>query len=801
MKFKYSPESNSVILSAEELASFGRKKNSAPLFCAYDGALPLDPSSDDSDASDSAAAVNVRLCEMFEVDSLRIEVQACADITSDDGARATVVLCREKRKRQSAASLAKSLEPLSAVTAYLFARRHGTDSVRTILSFTDPDGEVTNLFWDCDSERLGEMFSVLLLRAVPFARITARHGAALPQLAELPFPFHTVREGQHEFITSAFRAIKSGSRLLCAAPTGIGKTMSALYPAVRAIGRDQADKIFCLCSKNVTGRAAADAAERLAGLAPELRSITITSKERSCTFREQGFFSARCRRGCSMLSKLGSASYESRRDAALLALLEGGVCYTAEVIAAAADEFAVCPYELSLDLSEYCDVVICDYNYIFDFSIRFRRYFEDVRERYVFIIDEAHNLPKRGRDTYSAAIGDRFLSQARAIIASEFPGDTELEGSLGALSEAIDEIRDILRRESELSDDGESFAFYRSSELVPSLANSAAAFSRTLCAKLREHSAFSRELEHLDSAVRKFVSVCGLFDEHYTFFAQSVGGELSAHLLCLDPSVLLDRAMSVARSAILFSATLSPLDYFADVCGCPNAETLDLDSPYDSDNLLLVALDNVKTTLSERDFTVEEVAELILTVVEGRCGNYIAFFPSYAYLTKVAKKLRRMADGVTLILQSPGMKAAERREFLAEFESTVPGETKLAFCVLGGMFSEGIDLSGERLIGAIIVSTGMGSISSEQNILREYYDETREDGMAYAYVYPGFNNVLQAAGRVIRSESDRGVVVLIDERYGEKSIQRLFPRHWSHIRFTSDPFSLSQLLERFWDEE
>lgn len=789
MKFKYSPETDSVIISADELASFGRRKNSAPLFSEYSAALPGD------------ALLDVRLASEFDLGDVRSTVEAHADMISDAAPRPTVVICREKRKRQNPALLAKSLEALAAVVGYLCVRQYGFDGVRLILSFTDPEGEVTNLFWDCSEERLSEMVSSLLLRALPFARITARHGASLPEMADIPFPFRTVRDGQREFITSAFRAIKGGRRLLCSAPTGIGKTMSALYPAVRAIGCGRADKIFCLCAKNVTGKAAADAAARLAELAPELRSITITSKERSCVFREQGFFSARCRRGCAMLSKLGNASYESRRDAALLRLLDGGVCYTPEAIAAAADEFAVCPYELSLDLSEYCDIVICDYNYVFDFSIRFYRYFNNVREKYVFIIDEAHNLPKRGRDTYSASLGDRFLSGARALIASEFPGDVELEGALRAFSEALEEIREILRRESELSGNGEKFAFYRSSEMPLALANSAAALSRTLSAKLREYSAFSRELEHLDSSLRKFVSVCGLFDEHYTFFAQSVGGEMSAWLLCLDPSVLLDRAMSAARSSILFSATLAPLDYFADVCGCTGAATLDLDSPYESENLLLVALDSVKTTLSERDFTAEEVAELILTVVEGCAGNYIAFFPSYAYLNKVAKVFRRMAEGITILIQAPGMRAAERRAFLAEFEAASEGETKLAFCVLGGMFSEGIDLAGEKLIGAIIVSTGMGSITSEQNILKEYYDETREDGMSYAYVYPGFNNVLQAAGRVIRSESDRGVVVLIDERYGDGSIQRLFPKHWSHIRFTSDPFSLSELLNRFWNEK
>ena len=789
MKFRYSPETQSVIIDAVELASFARRKEGAALFSEYSGALP------------DGADFDLPLVSAFDGGDVVAAVRARADMaTAGASGAATVVICREKKKRQSAAALSKNLEALAAVVGCLYAKQYGENTVRMILSFTEPDGEITNMAWTCSKDRLLEMTKALLSRAMPFARITARRGASLPELADLPFPFAEVREGQREFITAAYRASCGGSRLLCAAPTGIGKTMSALYPAVRAVGAGKADKIFCLCAKNVTGKAAAEAAARLAKIAPELRSVTIISKERSCAFREQGFSALRCRRACALVSPLGGASYEARRDAALLRLLGGGPCFSPEDVANAAAEFSVCPYELSLDLSEYCDVVICDYNYVFDFSIRFRRYFEDVREKYVFIIDEAHNLPKRGRDTYSALLGDRFLAAAKTLVSENFPGDTELSSSLAALSEAFDELREAVGRETELADGGEtSFGFLRSAELPIPLANAAASFSRTLTSKMRSAGAISREVERLDNELRKFVSVCGLFDEKYTFFAQIVDGELDARLICLDPSELLDRAMNAAHSAILFSATLSPLDYFADVCGCADAATLELDSPYDKDNLLIAAVDSVKTTLSERDLTANEVAEIILSVAEGREGNYIAYFPSYAYLDKVLKVFRRMADGVTILRQSPGMSRAERAAFLAEFENGGEGETKVGFCVLGGMFSEGIDLAGERLIGAIIVGTGMGQITSEQNILKEYYDATREDGMAYAYVYPGFNNVLQAAGRVIRGENDRGVVVLVDERYGDPSIRRLFPKHWEHIRFTGDPFALAELIDRFWE--
>lgn len=692
-------------------------------------------------------------------------------------------------------------EALTVIAGYLCAKQYGVPYVTMIQTFTDPDGNTSRLAFSAGEEFLRESFNALLLRALPFLRITARRGAALPELAKIPFPFSNIREGQRDFITASYRAIRNGSRLLVSAPTGIGKTMSALYPAVRAIGSGDADKIFCLCAKNVTGKAAADSAALLSTVAAELRSVTIISKEHACPFREVGFSSTRCRRGCTLLSRMGSASYEARRDAALAELLSAERNFTPERIAAVAERYFVCPYELSLDLSEYCDIVVCDYNYVFDFSIRFRRYFEDVKENYVFIVDEAHNLPKRGRDTYSAAFGDTFLYEAEKTVAEEFAGDGEIEGAMKAFRASVEEIRELVLRESEIADGDERFGYYRSSEIPASLANTAAVFSRTLGSKLRARSAVSRQAERLDADMRKFVSVCALFDEHYTFFAESIDSELTVRLVCLDPSVLLDRAMSAAHSTILFSATLSPMDYFSDVCGCEGAATLELDSPYDQGNLLIAAVDSVKTTLAERNYTVEEVAEIILTTVEGREGNYIAYFPSYAYLDKVYRAFIRMADGVTVFKQVQGMKRSQRREFLAEFEKTGDFESRVGFCVLGGMFSEGIDLSGERLIGAIIVGTGMGSITSEQNILKEYYDATRENGMEYAYVYPGFNNVLQAAGRVIRSENDRGVVVLIDDRYADPGIQRLFPPHWDHIRFTADPYSLGELIRRFWDGE
>lgn len=787
MKFRYSAETGAVLLSCTALASFARSKGSAPLFSPAKESMPSD------------SEINVRLAAAFEEEGCTVCVCDTAELVYSDGVMNYLELRREKRKRQNASSLARSYEAFAAVMGYLLLHERGGGAVRIILTFYDSDGDESRFSWTAEKSVLSDIFNSLLRRALPFCKICAGRAKALPALTALPFPFHSIREGQREFINRAYRAIKSGSRLLVSAPTGIGKTMSALYPAVRALGSGECDRIFCLCAKNVTGRAAADGAAALSALAPSLRSVTVISKEKMCAFREESFSSLRCMRSCTLMKKIGAASYESRRDAALLNLLNSSSVYTPEMIMKCAEEYYLCPYELSLDLSEYCDIIVCDYNYAFDFSIRFRRYFDEIREKHVFLIDEAHNLPKRARDTYSASLDLALTDRIASVIDEEFPADEALTGALGALTEAIGEIAGYVKAESETDGENE-YGFYKNSEIPPQLVSAAAVMSRTFSLKLREKSTVSRKAEKLDSELRRFVYVCGLFDSHYTFFAEGNAKELTVRLICLDPSVLLDRAMSAARSSILFSATLSPIDYFADICGCADADVLELPSPYRQDNLFIAAVDSVPTTLNERTASAPEVAELILSAVEGKCGNYLVYFPSYAYLDRVFRLFTRMADGIRGIRQTPGMSRSERGAFLDAFEQS-GGMTTVGFCVLGGMFSEGIDLAGERLIGAIIVGTGMGSITSEQNILREYYDATRENGMDYAYVYPGFNNVLQAAGRVIRSENDRGIVILIDERYADPKLQRLFPIHWSHIKFTSDPFALQEMIDRFWEGE
>lgn len=789
MKFLYSAEHDCAVMNTEQLSCFARTKTRR-IIPEEISVLPRD------------GRFGVPLSSRTECDGVSVEVSDVCDVVYSGA----IQLIREKRRNRSSISPAQIAQ--MCIFGHLYCESTGENSVRMIITFTSPDKENESLYFDADGDFLRLAFNSLISRAIPFCRVICEHGRGLSDFAAAPFPYHSIREGQRDFINDAYRAIKQGKRLVVSAPTGIGKTVSALYPAVRSVGSGLCDKIFCLCAKNETGKAFFDASRNLSRYIPQLRAIFITSKERVCPYRGLGYSSRRCRLGCNLVSTMGT-SYEVRRDEALLALLSEHRVFSTELIEKFAAEHTVCPYELSLDLSEYCDIVVCDYNYVFDFSIRFKRYFNEVHENYVFLIDEAHNLPKRGRDTYSAVISDSICQTLRESISEgvkmckENTGENadiklcaEVESKINGLSEVFGKILNYTALEAELEGD-EVHGFYKSSSVPTELSMSLGELSFALSKLITELGMIPRSLERADSLIRKFISVCDLFDEHYTFFAENTGKQLNISLVCLDPSYLLDRAMSCARSTVIFSATLSPEDYFADVCGCADAHILSLDSPFDPENLCLVCVDSVKTTLAERRKSAAEVAELITAVIEAKRGNYLVYFPSYDYLKRVYKLFIHMAEDVNAICQTSGMDRNERKVFLSNFEHENP-MTTVGFCVLGGMFSEGIDLAGDALIGAVIVGNGMGSITSEQNILREYYDSTRENGMEYAYIYPGFNNVMQAAGRVIRSENDRGVVVLIDERYSDPNIQRLFPKYWNHMKFTSDSYTLSELCERFW---
>lgn len=696
-----------------------------------------------------------------------------------------------------------------AVQSLLLCRKLSLDHVILRLVF-DHGSDYDTYEYSATAEYLAAVCAALIDRALPFVRLIRDRGrVGIPAMRSLPFPYPEMRESQHTFINEAFRAIKKGQRLLVSAPTGTGKTISALYPAVRAIGEGMCDKIFCLCAKATVGRVFVDAAELLSRHIPTLKCVVISSKERCCPVYHGG---TRRPKRCAVMCPLMGAGQDRRLIAAAAECLKHSVI-DAKTIAETAAVHKICPHELSLLVSEYADIVVCDYNYVFDFRIRLKRYFENSDEsdtaasppeKYVLLADEVHNLPKRAADTYSAELALSALDELIEA-ASKLDDTAVLCDAARALTGEMRKIAEAALQggeTTELNGDTVKAGFICSGEIPQGLCEAAGVLRRALGTYIfRRGAAAPQIFADVGETVGKFCHVASLFGNNYTFFASAIGSDFYVRLLCLDPSPLLDSALSVASSVIFFSATLSPISYYADILGCGEGSVLELESPFPPENLCPVAVDSVSMKLSDRAAAAPDVAEMIASAVEGKCGNYLAFFPSFDSMESVLKIFRDIAPDVSVAVQSRKMGQDARAEFLSEFtRERDEWDTLVGFAVLGGIFSEGIDLPGSSLIGVIIAGTGMPAITSERNIMKEYFDRTRESGMEYAYIYPGMNSVLQAAGRVIRTQSDRGILVLIDSRYAEPTYYKLFPKSYRHIKYTGDPFSLGEILRRFWEK-
>ena len=459
----------------------------------------------------------------------------------------------------------------------------------------------------------------------------------------------------------------------------------------------------------------------------------------------------------------------------------------------------VCPYELSLDLSELCELVICDYNYVFDPAVRLRRYFgadAPAGQQYVFLIDEAHNLPDRAREIYSATLSRRMLEQVYARL----PAEEELNEVFEELILTMRGFRRLCRETLSTNEAGEESGYYLTRPPIPELAERVNRLWERCDGWLRRHREHPlyHEVEQAADAARDFLSVADVYDERFLTYVELSGGDSTVKLYCLDPSHLLDLSMRAARASILFSATLTPTDYFVDVLGGgKGALQLSLPSPYDPGKLCLAAVDGVSTRYEDRDKSIRKIVSCIAATVSQRVGNYIVYFPSYSYMERVREVFVRKYPSVPLIVQEPGMSPRKREAFLSQFADDGK-HLRVGFCVLGGSFSEGVDLPGRRLIGTIIVGVGLPGLSNERNILKEYFDGRCERGYDYAYTYPGMNRVLQAAGRVIRREEDEGVVVLIDDRYNTPQYQMLFPASWMHLQYAGNAISLAELVKNFW---
>lgn len=607
-------------------------------------------------------------------------------------------------------------------------------------------------------------------------------------LRALTFPFAQYRPGQYALAGGVYRAVRDKKRLLAMAPTGIGKTASTLFPALKAMGEGCGERIFYLTAKTVTRQAALDALRHMrrhmeeTGGALRAKCVVLTAKDKICPLEQ---------RVCSPQACPRADGYYDRINAALYRFLQQRDVFSREEILAFAEAERLCPFELSLDLANWCDCIVCDYNYLFDPVVSLKRFFADGGD-FVFLIDEAHNLVDRARDMYSARLEkSAFYACKKAL------GKTarRLTGALTKLNSGFLSLR---RRCEEAG--GRRL-------LLPAGDDDLAKLLMRFCAEAEDYLDEHREGALHDALLavyfdaRFYLRIWELYDERFTTLVTLSGSDVAVELLCLDASEFLDASLALGRAGVLFSATLSPAEYFLRTLGLgENAQHITLPSPFDPNRLCLLCADSISTKYADRARTLDEVCRMIEAAVRAKKGNYLVFLPSYQYLSLVSARFSELFPDIETAVQQPGMDEAAREDFLAQF-SAGRSETLAGFCVLGGVFSEGIDLVGERLIGCVIVGVGLPQIGPVQDALRDYYEETLGAGFDYAYRFPGMNKVLQAAGRVIRTPQDKGLVLLIDSRYAQSAYRRLFPAHWAGMRRVADAQQAAALLKSFWGED
>ena len=596
-------------------------------------------------------------------------------------------------------------------------------------------------------------------------------------IGKLAFPFGEYRPGQREMAVGVYRNIQNSGQQLIQAATGIGKTMAAIFPAVKALGEGLTTKIFYLTART-TGRFAAEYALtelRQAGL--KLKSLTITAKDKTCFKPESACNPEECE---------FARGHFDRIDGALNDMFDRDA-FTRAAVEEVSRDHRVCPFEFALELALWADCIICDYNYAFDPRVYLRRFFLEENGDYTFLIDEAHNLVDRSRDMFSAEIHKQPLLDVRRTIRQELP---HIFKSLGKINSWMIKARKKCEalatavHEKEFPED-----------LLPLLRGFLRITERWLSRNLK--TAFREELLDLYFAISGFIRVAEQYDDCYVTCYEKIKKDVRLKLFCLDPSIQLGKALKRCQAAVFFSATMTPMGYFKTILGCDaDATGFILPSPFPAENLKLIVYDRISTLYRQRNNTKQQVAQAIAGLVDQKTGNYLIFFPSYEYLMMVLEAFQTERPDDDVIVQAPGMGEHEREEFLNRF-GRENHQTLIGFAVMGGIFGEGIDLVGDRLSGAVVVGVGLPGVSQEKELIRDYFATHHNAGFEYAYQYPGINRVLQAAGRVIRTETDRGVVLLIDQRYGTHRYRSLLPPEWHPLKMHNEK-QLTEALHKFW---
>lgn len=596
---------------------------------------------------------------------------------------------------------------------------------------------------------------------------------------EFPFPY---REGQRNLVSSVYRTILRKKKLFIQAPTGVGKTMATIFPAVRAVGEELGEKIFYLTAKTITRTVAEQAFDTLRETGLRYKAITLTAKEKICFCETPECNPEAC--------PYAKGHYDRVNDA-VFDLLKREEKMTREVLEIQAEKFCVCPFEMSLDVALWVDAVICDYNYVFDPNAHLKRFFsEGGNGEYLFLIDEAHNLVERGREMYSASIYKEDLLLIRRLVKTDAP----------KLAKRLEECN---KQFLELKKECETYQIQESvSHIALKFMNVMGEMERYL--EECEHGEKREQILDFYFQVRDFLSIYEGIDENYVIYTElESGGRFLLKLLCVNPSVNLQKYLEQGNSTIFFSATFLPIHYYKKLLSTKTDDyAIYAESVFPEKNRLLLFGRDVSTKYTMRTADMyERFAKYILQMALGKEGNYMAFFPSYRLMESVYQSFQKQVEQsqnetIECVLQSQFMGEEAREIFLENFEEEREG-TLVGFCVMGGIFSEGIDLTADKLIGAAIVGTGIPQVCTERELIRQYFEKDGMSGFDFAYLYPGMNKVLQSAGRVIRTEEDKGVLLLLDDRFFGRQYREIFPREWSKYQVCNLD-EVAEATEKFW---
>lgn len=683
--------------------------------------------------------------------------------------------------------------------AYIYATQHELETIGVQMTYVTMETEAVKRFEEQYSAgELSEWFHALVKEYSKWL-FWQRNWAKKrnESIKSLAFPFE-YRPGQKEFVTGVYRSILREKKLFVEAPTGVGKTISTIFPAAKAMGEGLSSKVFYLTAKTIARTVAEDTFVLLTEKGVRFRFVTITSKEKICVLEKPECNPVSCPRAKGHLDRVNDAVFD---------MLTNEETITRQLIEQYAEKHMVCPFEMCLDVATWADAVVCDYNYVFDPTVALKRFFADEKKQdFIFLIDEAHNLVERAREMYSAQlIKEDFLLVKKLLKGKSKPMEKYLEACNTAL------LR--LKRECESFQVWDGIA-----DFIFPLMRLSAEYEDFLSEAVLD--AQSRETAlNLYFAVRQFLAIYDVMEEEYRIYTDyTESGDFRLKLLCMEPAKQLKERMERGRAAVLFSATLLPINYYKEQLGGSKEDyAIYVPSPFSTEKRLLMVGRDVSTKYTRRTQSeYEKIALYLDYFVSAKLGNYFVFFPSYQMLEQtmalVEERLgwqqgSRAEDGtlcfaeeapVHLYVQKSGMTEQEKEQFLAAFAEQ-PEKRTVGFCVMGGIFGEGIDLKNDRLIGTVIVGTGLPMVCDEKELFKFYFDEKNGKGFDYAYLYPGMNKVMQSAGRVIRTTKDTGAILLLDERFLNNSYQNLFPREWFPFEAVSAS-TMKQTLHSFWEK-